>query len=558
MPSECPSQDPSPSSSTVAVSQYFNRARNVTIGAYSNFSTVLGNQYNYYNQERKVTRYIVGTQEEEAEYEQFPEVLRSQVIAFQDIHSHSIECYDKAHQKSVECARRTVVAGELAIGGGVSKCIVVQYSGERAEEAWKRDFRQFGGIRRPDNTQLVAINLSSIPMLILTGDLVPLAHLESRVGKMVQAYLKALARQMGCWGNDTLWMDRSRGVFCRGPRGPECRILHGFDFEELPSDAELLKEDVLLRYLSLRSRNQDRGVVQGLSFAPTGVSQIKVNRPTVISTLTGTILAVGSGGWKEEWRTCLGERQELANRTTRFTMHHNRQRLELGLNWSEANEAWIAQALSIFHAHGISPEEDLGEYKLVLPKTLEGTPSKSKAKRRRRRKCPPIYLFVPPLSTFIFWSFNPDGRNRITTDLCNYLGLPISLSPKCMEYYWSTEIYKALRAYQIARDFDPNTPEFAQRNGYSIYEIIKKPPPSGNRFEEIKDFEPSTEIPLRRSVHPEELGDTYLGVLFGDVQPEDPAANTMRQEGAVKAWSRFIPTFSWAALEDSDIHAAGF
>ncbi|KAL0568254.1 hypothetical protein V5O48_013738 [Marasmius crinis-equi] len=178
----------------------------------------------------------------------------------------------------------------------------------------------------------------------------------------------------------------------------------------------------------------------------------------------------------------------------------------------------------------------------ISPQMLKGTLSSSKTKQQRREESPPIYLFVPPLSTRTFWSFDPDGQNPITADHCHYLGLPISLKLECRESCRPTKTYQALQAYQTARGFDPNTTEFARHNQYPIYEIIKQPLPS--RFEEIEDLEESqdmeesegsetTETPLQ-PVHPEELDNVSLGVVFGDDQPKDLAANTTTQSHALQ------------------------
>ncbi|KAL0573336.1 hypothetical protein V5O48_008614, partial [Marasmius crinis-equi] len=374
--------------------------------------------------------------------------------------------------------------------------------------------------RCPENAQLVAINLSRIPMLVLTGDLVPVAHLADRVGKMGEVYLGALAHQMGCWGDGTLWMDTSRGVFCRGPKGPRWSMRWTDQLDNLPSDTELVKEDVLLRYLA--SRLGDRGAVHWLCREyKVDSSQVEVDRPTVIWTRDDTILAVGSGIWEEAEQSCLGERTELPNGTTRFTLMHNRRPLELWLDWKETQHDWLAQAPSVFHAHGISLEGDMETYKLVLPRRLVARLSRSKSKRRRRRKCSPIYLFVP-LSASTFWSFDQDGQTPIPTDLCHYLDLPPSLSQDTWEYTWPTSFYQALRDYQIGREFDPTTTDFARHNNYYIYDVVKDRLPS--RFEEMNDLDlPESASAPQPEVHTEsthqieiELEDLSLELLFGD------------------------------------------
>ncbi|KAL0564253.1 hypothetical protein V5O48_017799, partial [Marasmius crinis-equi] len=116
-----------------------------------------------------------------------------------------------------------------------------------------------------------------------------------------------------------------------------------------------------------------------------------------------------------------------------------------------------------------------------------------------------------------FWSFDPDGQNPVTADLCHYLGLPISPELRCWEWSWPTGTYKALQTYQIARGFDPNALEFARHNQYRVYEATERPLPS--RFKEMEESEP-TESPLR-SVYWEEFDNMFLGVLSSEPQPED-------------------------------------
>ncbi|KAF9261522.1 hypothetical protein L218DRAFT_838262, partial [Marasmius fiardii PR-910] len=75
---------------------------------------------------------------------------------------------------------------------------------------------------------------------------------------------------------------------------------------------------------------------------------------------------------------------------------------------------------------------------------------------------------------FYFWSHDPTGRNPLSLDMCNYLGLPFKLSLNV--YYiqdtWPTKIYKVLHDYQVSRGFDPQTTDFAQFMGYSTWEVV--------------------------------------------------------------------------------------
>ncbi|KAL0564454.1 hypothetical protein V5O48_017593 [Marasmius crinis-equi] len=559
------------SSSSLYGSQHFKGARNVTIGDHSNFSNVRGDQKIYINTEgKKKKKFIVGTEEEEAEYDEFVQIKRGDMVAVRTLHRSALGQYDKEQQEWVQCGEDMVVAGKVMIGGASLECTVVSYSGSGAEERWKRDFRMFGGIRRPENAQLVAINLSTIPMLVLTGDLVPAAHLNKQVGGMGNLFLGGLIEQMRCF-DGSLWLDTSRGVFCRGPKGPWCDWLDdAFMSEKFPLDAELLQEDVMVRYLA--SKKLDRQAVLGFALLEEA-SQIRVARPTIISTRTNTILAVGSGGRWKSWERSLGEMKEMPDGATRFILLTTR-RQDLRLEKEHAFEVvfgWAAQVLNVFHAHGVPLEGDLREYKLIVPPYLEGTLSQSKAKRRRRRHCPPIYLFFPPFSATTFWSFDHNGQNPIPDSFCTYLGLPIKLSATCNKFSWETPTYRHLRDYQIARGFDPTTTDFARHNECQMYDIVAEPLP--NRLEEVDNsqiiemFSSTTQQDVIGAENSSEHADLSLGILFGDIQPEAPQpdiaptkSNATPQDTTTYAnmWSGFMSKFSWAAVDDLDIHAAGF
>ncbi|KAL0574291.1 hypothetical protein V5O48_007667 [Marasmius crinis-equi] len=388
--------------------------------------------------------------------------------------------------------------------------------------------------------------------------------------------------QMGPWSN--LWLDTSRGVFCCGPEGPEREHgIFGWTVKDLPLDAELLQEDVMLRYLI--SKKLDRQAVTALSYpSHHEFSRVKVDRSTAISTRTNTILAVVRTVW-HAW-SGFGERTELPDGVTRFTLSNRRQK-QLYLSNSDGWSAWTAQASSVFYAHGVPLEGDLCEYRLILP-YLSGGLMSSKAKQRIRKQFSPIYLFIPPSSTSTLWSFDLDGRIPISKDLCRYLGLPVRLRPNHWEYSGEASTYQRLRDYQAARGFDPTTTDFARQLGYPIYDVVDQPLPS--RFEELDNpdtIEISSSSTQQDAASAEtwpEAADFSLGILFGDAQPADEpipvslgllGASTSNfavptqadktkpeEQGTITTrtnmWSSLISTFSWAAMEDSDIPSAGF
>ncbi|KAF9257180.1 hypothetical protein L218DRAFT_880078, partial [Marasmius fiardii PR-910] len=85
---------------------------------------------------------------------------------------------------------------------------------------------------------------------------------------------------------------------------------------------------------------------------------------------------------------------------------------------------------------------------------------------------------------FYFWSHDPTGRNPLSPDMCNYLGLPFELSLK-VNYWqkaWPTEVYKILHDNQILRGFDPRTTDFARYMEYPTWEVV----PPEDRCQELE------------------------------------------------------------------------
>ncbi|KAL0066725.1 hypothetical protein AAF712_006330 [Marasmius tenuissimus] len=424
--------------------------------------------------------------------EQYHDVLRADVLRIHDVHHDSFESEIRRQRvrwgwaEDIQADKKISVA--TIVNRGPSKVTVMSYSGPEAYKAWRHDFELYSRCESANLAQLFAINRSKIPLLVFHGDLLPLAHFQKRIGGMGQMYLETVRKRLGCW-YDELWMDPARGVLCRGPMGPSCVINHfGFDWKVVPSDVELLKNDVLIRYLSSLSPEDelDLDVLQGLAWQCEGeVSDSRVQQPVVMSSLTDTYIAAGGGVW--EGRGCLGARKELENGLTRFKLEPAGQcrHLQLDLDWEPEICTWIAQSSSVLHAHQIPLEGDLSSYGLIVPAKLAGTLSKSKAKRKLRQQGPSIYLFIRPASVTraTFWSFDEIGDTSISDSLCKYLGLPLCLlASRTRKYSWSTQVYQTQSEYQVMRGWDPATTEFSSRYELPIYKIISE---SAGRFVNI-------------------------------------------------------------------------
>ncbi|KAL0063456.1 hypothetical protein AAF712_009660 [Marasmius tenuissimus] len=361
---------------------FFSKARNFSIKG-GTFNAVQGDQYviTQVQDAQKRRRYIEGDDEhEEAEYEEYVEIKRGDILAVRDIHRYCEWRWDeekKEHVLTYQC-EKAVFTGELRLGRGseTSKFTIISYDGPDALKAWKADFREYSQVKRTDIAQLFGINRSRIPFLIFYGELVPAAQFTKGLGQLSRTYLELLRRQLGC-DDSEMWMDPRIGVLCAGPEGPWCEDMFKSILPpcEVPTDVELLKEDVFLRYLaSLRLGGDfDNEILAVLGSVTSGPdkSDLIPSRPSIVSAVTNTVIAVRSGSlWSwGTWDRCLGER-------------------------------------------------DLLENELILLK-LNGTISPSRTKRRRRRRAPPIYLFIRPMSTsepleevgsattaFHFWSFD--------------------------------------------------------------------------------------------------------------------------------------------------------
>ncbi|KAJ8089573.1 hypothetical protein PM082_014829 [Marasmius tenuissimus] len=333
--------------------------------------------------------------------------------------------------------------------------------------------------------------------MVFWHGLVPLAQLLENAGVLSQMYLGRLHDDWECAYGE-MWMDPTRGVVCRGPKGPDSYILFSaLRFKDLPSTAELLQEDVLARFLaSHKSKEADDAFMRAMCYASMYDMTGRVDRPTVFSTRTETPIAVANNVWRS-LEDNLVERTCLEHGWTRFRLDGDG-RLSLGLNM-DAEKAWLLQAWSVFHARGVSLENDQEGLNLVYPYvSLDGYLNESPSKCQLRRQ-QPIFLFIySPLPNILgrkissthHWSLHEDGQPQLSPELCCDLGLPVQLS--FCDYFnvdsWCTDSYKLIRQYQTLRGFDPTTADFARHLGYGN---IFCPVDDSDRFEDVHKDEVS-------------------------------------------------------------------
>ncbi|KAK1222944.1 hypothetical protein PQX77_014180 [Marasmius sp. AFHP31] len=192
--------------------------------------------------------------------------------------------------------------------------------------------------------------------------------------------------------------------------------------------------------------------------------------------------------------------------------------MSLELN-DHVEKAWMSQALSVFHARGITLDEDLRAYKLVLPyASLTGYISESEAERELRLQ-QPIYLFahLPPpnvpkskTSSLHHWSLQESDYLPLSPEACRELGLPIELeliaAQRSFPYTWSTDTYTLVRQYQLLRNFDPATIDFAQHVGFNEH-IFRALINESDRFEVVD--EDSTDTDTRTNIERESTASNH-------------------------------------------------
>ncbi|KAK1224352.1 hypothetical protein PQX77_012736 [Marasmius sp. AFHP31] len=152
---------------------------------------------------------------------------------------------------------RNVMSGSGGINAGsVNLFTAVSYSGPDACKAFEADFRTYSRALSSQVAQIYAIDLGSVPSLLLRNELVPLAHIEGHISLSVQLHLLTLLRQWDCEGKE-VWIDFARGIICRGPAGPESELGRWWDIgvQDVPSTVDFLQEDVVLHFIANFARH---------------------------------------------------------------------------------------------------------------------------------------------------------------------------------------------------------------------------------------------------------------------------------------------------------------
>ncbi|KAK1222609.1 hypothetical protein PQX77_014544 [Marasmius sp. AFHP31] len=429
---------------------------------------VNGNQINHMIQQEK---------KEPTEFDDYRIVKRGDICILRDV------C-DSEDLQWVSYRRVTRTTCIAKVNGAQGNFTVMSYNGPGGRKAFEKDFRKYSSVVTAKVPQMYAVDIGSVPSILYWNELVPAAVLKGNLGWMGQMYLYSLRGIWKCKEQE-LWMDSARGVICY-----------------MPLTVDLLQEDVCLRFMaSCKSKEVDRVFVAGIRSAGSDiVVPDSFDQPTVISALTQIPIAVGNNVC-QHFTNVLVERTVLESGLTRFRVVGDGGWFSVWWNGAVEN-AWLCQALGVFHARGIGLDDDLSVYRLVWHQAvLKGNLSWDRVHRQQRSQ-QPIYLFLHPpppnqldgnTSSLHFWSLHEDGQNPFPPDICNDFGLPTTLEYRDYGYQsrsWSTKYYKQLVEYQRLRGFDPTTTDFARHLGFNAN--IFHPINDTNRFDEVYN-EPSVE-----------------------------------------------------------------
>ncbi|KAJ7725808.1 hypothetical protein B0H16DRAFT_1735979 [Mycena metata] len=75
----------------------------------------------------------------------------------------------------------------------------------------------------------------------------------------------------------------------------------------------------------------------------------------------------------------------------------------------------------------------------------------------------------------VYWSLNPSGVERLSTDEARDLGFPaVELETDVYGHSWNGNVYVGLHQFHRGKGFDPDSQELAQHLGYPLYQLSEQ------------------------------------------------------------------------------------
>ncbi|ESK91578.1 hypothetical protein Moror_2550 [Moniliophthora roreri MCA 2997] len=504
----------------------------------------------------------------DSEYGQYREIIRGDIYKLEQICEDNRNWeWEDGHIVQKSC-RRTV--HQARVYGDDRVFTAISYHGQDAKKIWKKEFTKCSQADDPVLLQLFAINRSNVPTLLFYDEWLPLGHLYSKQRLTPNTH------------ESKLWINSRTGRVSSGPAGPLANKEYTrvpYNCEDMPSAMEMATADTCVRFfnetgagyldfdvlqyawsqsslqyieslLGIDSPDDHthsfwrRDTCRGLWYCDTcGCTTsdevqdfiCKLRFDTVYSGTQLDKIAGLKEGVAYRWAVSAGA---LSNETlidsglTRFQFDVGfRRSCYIYFDTSALEEAWLSQV------HGLDRSTSGPEtcFIPVLVFDLQLEPRPEQPGVLDFETLPIVYLFLRPpplylanidswLSQVSFWSFDKNGTTKIPEMECKHLGLPYTILGRtyfCL-YTRPKYVYDGLHAWQVARDFDPTTTDFARSLGLPILE------PAITRFESVvEEEEPS----------------------------QDNASDETITEKEETIFSQIGSWFSWTATPQSDFSA---
>ncbi|KAK1227725.1 hypothetical protein PQX77_009276 [Marasmius sp. AFHP31] len=387
--------------------------------------------------------------------------------------------------------------------------LLVKYTGRDARRAFKMDALQFSQLRDPLFPQLRGFSDSEIPIIIFHDLLIPAAHAiqHDQNSPAILCYLRLqgeTAFSNLAYNNSAL-----------------------FDYLVQNATSDFVLSALSQQYMWINPDEMD--CCQHIPRVRSRFHQQLVAKfPETTWTFTFHCVSFES----KPAKTLVDGRTRLTI-SNRYIEHgsldfHFRQD-QTPCNY---DEAWLCQAIHVFHVLDI-PREEWESFTLLPYYGLIWFSLTPSVRGQSRQDCdyrfdPPYYLFIlpppqlpdkaPDVASWIqapaessyYWSADPDGKSRMSKAHYMALGLPCfdkSISRSIGPRVWKAEIYDLVRQWQEAKGYDPTTTDFVRSMGYPIVEIL---PQDINCFDTyVEDDESTDRKPHEQALEPMQVDEAF-------------------------------------------------
>ncbi|KAJ7679418.1 hypothetical protein DFH06DRAFT_510731 [Mycena polygramma] len=406
------------------------------------------------------------------------------------------------------------------VEGRKSGVTVTIYEGDGAKDKWREDISYYSSLRHPNVVQLWGVTTSCrIYAAVFHDDLISFEEFvhRRRDSPVLTVYMYAYRAtahwnlrpyfdsNLLHWSWGIIWIRASTGLLCvdpvqqdpmwhldRLPRWSEPINSHAPTFLDAPTTESAAISSLTLEHYHYicRVRLPQRGWISistsvtvdlsALLYWPAGL-QFQESVP--IASLPD------AETWSSPWRSWARSSPWNSWNISGDVMDNGwiRYPVEDTLRGPSSTSSirsygigtpWLSQANAIFRRRGITTNlEDYGvvnsiEFWVGISKATEDLATAG-------------YLFLCPIahvqiasSSFCwpecpaYWSLDPNGINRLTTEKATQLGFPsITLATNIHVSSWDARVYAGLRQFHQGKGFDPDSQDVARHLGHPLYRL---------------------------------------------------------------------------------------